>query len=267
VRCNACGTLFTSREPIQGQEQDYADYGYSTNSIPTFIDRRCDELVIPFNKYRKLNRFLEIGFGAGTIIRAAARAGWNVAGVEMSTAAVEVLRAKHPEFDLRCGSVESQVFDGDSFDAIAVVEVIEHVVDPAPLLAEAARLLRPGGVAWVTTPSLNSISWKILGLEWSMVAPPDHLEIYSITGVRRLLDSCGLTVRRIDTLGANPYEIISYFRNGRNGVSVSDRVSSGYELNGSLEAGSVGKTVKQAMNKFLTLTRAGDGIKAWAEKR
>jgi SAM-dependent methyltransferase len=265
VICSACKSLFTSEPPVDGEEQQYEDYGYSSSNIPSFIDARCDELVKPFEKYRKFNKFLEVGFGAGTVIRAAARARWNVSGVEMSSTAVKVLGDRHPEFDLRCGALESQSFEAESFDGVAIVEVIEHVLDPEPLLSEVFRILRPGGVVWVTTPSLNSLSWRLLGLNWSMVAPPDHLEIYSTKGVRTLLASCGYTVQRLDTFGINPYEILKFYK-GKEEVSVGDRLNSGYDLNESLESGGVGKMAKQAVNALLNLAKLGDGIKVWAEK-
>src|SRR5688572_8674420 len=110
VRCIDCGTLFTKEEPSEGEEQDYEDYGPCDSQVPDFIDKRCDELVHPFDAYRQLNRFLEIGFGAGTIIRAAARAGWRATGVEMSRAAVRSLSERHPDLELFSGTVESQGF-------------------------------------------------------------------------------------------------------------------------------------------------------------
>lgn len=264
VICSGCGTLYTKQYPEQ--QQDYDDYGYSQNTIPEFIDRRCDELVKPFEAYRSTNRFLEVGFGAGTIISAAARAGWTVTGVEVSKAAVRALGNQHPEFDLRCGMLEEQELPDRHFDAVAIVEVIEHVIDPLPVLVEVARILRPGGVAWVTTPSLGSLTWKLLGLDWSMVAPPDHLEIFSLDGIKRLAERSGLKVKKIQTYGLNPVEIVRYYQSGRKEVTVTERLTSGYELNEALEDSKLKKFAKIAVNEILNITGLGDGAKLWAEK-
>lgn len=265
--CRKCGTLFSLRLPNVGEEQDYDDYGYENQEVvPDFINKRCDELVRPFAKYRSTNRFRDVGFGAGTIIRAAARAGWNVSGCEISNSAVKALESQHPEFDLHCGTLESRAFEGDQFVVISIVEVIEHVPDPSPILKEAFRILRPGGIMWVTTPNLDSLSYKALGINWSMVAPPDHIDIYSKKGASILIQSCGFTIDRLETFGINPHEIHQYYKGGKKEVSASERLYSGYELNEALEGRESLKVIKNVVNSVLNLTKQGDGLKIGAEK-
>ena len=267
VTCNDCGTLFTKYEPPAGLEQDYSEYSYGdTESIPEFIHARCDELIRPFEPYRKINSFLDIGFGAGTMLKAASRAGWNVSGVEVSVKAVDVLGRDFPDFDLFAGPVESSGYADNSFDAVSLIEVIEHVLDPRPLLRKARDLVRPGGVVWVTTPNLHSLSSRLLQLDWSMVAPPDHLEIYSVKGLKLLMLSCGLRIEKIETFGINPHEIITYFKNGRKEVAVPERSCSAYELNEKMESSRSRQFLKRTANAILNFGRSGDGTKIWATK-
>lgn len=49
-----------------------------------------------------------------------------------------------------------------TFDIVVSMDVIEHVPEPAPWLDEAARVLRPGGVLFLTTPNYASLSLKLL---------------------------------------------------------------------------------------------------------
>jgi hypothetical protein len=98
-----------------------------------------------------------------------------------------------------------------------------------------------------------------------MVAPPDHLEIYSTRGVSMLLESGGFKVRRLDTFGVNPYEILKFYK-GRSEVSTGERLSSGYDINQQFESDGKGKFAKKAINSCLNFMKLGDGIKVWAEK-
>jgi SAM-dependent methyltransferase len=53
-------------------------------------------------------------------------------------------------------------FAEGTFDIVVSMDVIEHVPEPAPWLAEATRVLRPGGVLFLTTPNYASLSLKLL---------------------------------------------------------------------------------------------------------
>lgn len=74
LSCRSCGTLYISPLPSEGHAKDYDDYyDARTLSIPDFIADRLDEIVAGFAPYRRTNRFLDVGFGAGSLMRAAAR--------------------------------------------------------------------------------------------------------------------------------------------------------------------------------------------------
>ena len=71
------------------------------------------------------------------------------------------------------------------FDVVIASEVLEHVLDPHAMLVEILRVLRPGGLLWATTPHGRGISARLLGLEWSNVCPPEHLQLFSVAGICR----------------------------------------------------------------------------------
>ena len=73
------------------------------------------------------------------------------------------------------------------FDIVTLWDVIEHVPDPVPLLAEAARVLRPGGRLVLTTGDWGSAYARRQGAQWHLVAPPWHLTLFD----RRTLESAG----------------------------------------------------------------------------
>src|SRR5437899_1710038 len=99
-------------------------------------------------------RLLDVGCAGGELAALLATRGWRVQGAEAEPALVEAARAR---------GVEARSVDLDraplpwpagAFDAVVAAEVLEHVVDTDHLLAEIARVLRPGG-ALVSTLVLN----------------------------------------------------------------------------------------------------------------
>jgi 2-polyprenyl-3-methyl-5-hydroxy-6-metoxy-1,4-benzoquinol methylase len=85
-----------------------------------------------------------------------------VAGLEPSQWACAQARER---FRLDCYPEtleQSTRFAPASFDVVAMIDVIEHLSDPAAAIRRAAELLRPGGVLYLVTPDIDSLSAKVL---------------------------------------------------------------------------------------------------------
>jgi 2-polyprenyl-3-methyl-5-hydroxy-6-metoxy-1,4-benzoquinol methylase len=175
--CRLCGTVFTARLPSSTESKDYEGYYHEENlKIPAFVHRRLEELVSDFDEDRQLNRWLDVGCGAGTLLEAARGRGWEVIGTEVAERAAQALRPKG--FDVRSGELGQLELPEAEFDVVSMLEVIEHVPDVSALLAASRRLLRPGGALYVTTPHGRGISARLLGTKWSVVCPPEHLQLF-----------------------------------------------------------------------------------------
>lgn len=272
LSCQTCRTLYTALAPEAGSAQDYDGYyGAENLSVPDFIQQRLGEIIGGFSAYRRTNRFLDIGFGAGTLMQAAAREGWDVEGIEVSRTAVE--HARRLGFKVFCGELAEAEYPADYFDVVTASEVLEHLLHPQPLLSEIARILRPGGLFWATTPHGRGISNRALGLKWSVICPPEHLHLFSLGGMKRMLRAAGFRRVRVVAEGVNPYEIMQTLRRPQssgNGASVEgsglERVEASYELNENLSKSPVRRALKNTANGLLRLSRLGDSIKIFAEK-
>jgi SAM-dependent methyltransferase len=267
ARCKACRTLFTDRLPAEPEVKDYTDYYHAGNlAVPAFVQERLREIVGEFASYRRTNRWLDVGCGAGTLLSAASELGWAAVGTELSPPAVDA--AREAGLDVRLGELGELRFEAEAFDVVSLVEVLEHVPEPRRLLAEVAPLLRPGGALYLTTPHVRGINARLLGTDWGAVAPPEHLQLFSVRGMRSALESCGLEVVRVRTHGVDPYELVSALRPGRKGTAPtgSQRVEASYQLNESLSARRSGAVLKDAVNAALALTRLGDSLKMVAER-
>jgi SAM-dependent methyltransferase len=278
-RCRECGSLHSPRFAL-----DYEGYYDESNlSIPEFVDQQLDHAVNPLQVYRKTNRLLDIGCGEGAFLRAARRAGWEAVGLEVSARAAAHVRSQG--FDVFLGDLNTAPYPAEHFDVITAIELIEHVVSPLELLEQARRLLRPGGVLWGTTPNVQSFSSRVLGLRWSTVWPPEHLQLYSLRAVRRLMSTAGFRKVRLRTSGCNLSELWHEVRNGRPGLNSNgeapqgltgapallpdldyDRVSSAYRLNQAMLRNPFTRGIKSTANAALWLTGLGDTIRIHAEK-
>jgi SAM-dependent methyltransferase len=283
--CRDCGTLYARRA---ADDCDYDTYYHDANlSVPAFIDRRLDEIVATFAPHRRANRLLDIGCGAGSLLQAARRAGWDATGTEVSRTAAAHVRAAG--FEVFHGELAAARYPDAHFDVVTASEILEHLPDPLSLVAEIARVLRPNGLFWATTPHARGVSSRLLGLRWSTVSPPEHLQLFSLGGARRLLARAGFTRTRLTTRGCNALELwhalrraptqgdaartnetktVAVVADNATGASAEkfDRVATAYKLNEALLRNGATRAVKSAINLSLAVSRLGDSIRISAER-
>lgn len=268
ISCRSCATLYASGEVESACMHDYDGYYNQENlTVPDFINKRLDEIIADFSPYKQNGRLLDVGFGAGSLMEAAARAGWKASGVEVSQTAAEHVEGQG--FDVFCGELAEARYPDNHFDVVTASEVLEHVPEPSALLAEMVRVLRPGGLLWATTPHGRGISSRALGLKWSIVSPPEHLQLFSLRALRSMLTEAGLRKVCILTHGVNPSEILYVLRGDggdATGSQSCQRVETGYQLNEYMSKSRLHRTLKKTVNGLLNLSRLGDSLKVWAEK-
>ncbi|MBA2889060.1 methyltransferase domain-containing protein [Nonomuraea soli] len=107
---------------------------------------------------------LEVGCGTGVVARALARVpGYTVTGVDQSPVLLEAARgfaaAEGLKVDFRRGDAHALDFPSASFDVLVAHTLISHVADPARVLREARRVVRPGGVVAVFDGDYASLTF------------------------------------------------------------------------------------------------------------
>lgn len=101
-------------------------------------------------------RVLDVGCGGGLLAEALAVRGGHVTGIDLGAAALEVARKHAAAVGLaidyrRAASAELAASAPGGFDVVTCMELLEHVPDPAALVADCARLVRPGGDVFFAT--------------------------------------------------------------------------------------------------------------------
>jgi len=122
--------------------------------------------------------------------------GWQVEGVDFDPKAVQVARSNG--LDVYAGSLEEQGLPSNTYDAIVMAHVIEHVHNPVQLLTECYRILKPVGKLIVITPNADGMGHAVFGRKWRGLEPPRHLHIFnpaSLSALVKLSGFAGLTCR------------------------------------------------------------------------
>ena len=266
-RCPRCLHLYATRTPTACElTRLYDQYSYrehGLHAVSPFILARLRELLAPLLRPGR-NRLLDVGFGAGALLMAAAELGFEAQGIETSPLAVEQARARG--FRVEQADFLQMPWEADSFDVVCMVELLEHVPDPIAFLRKARRVLSPGGRLFLTTPNGAGLSARVLHEQWSVVAPPEHLQLFSARSIGRALQAAGFERLRIRSEGLNPTELIAGFRSRAPQRRVEcNRVASAQALNERLTRDRLGRAVKATANVVLTLAGCGDSLKVLAE--
>jgi 2-polyprenyl-3-methyl-5-hydroxy-6-metoxy-1,4-benzoquinol methylase len=153
------------------------------------ISRGQADAEVRFLQNVPQGRLLDVGCGSGEWLLSMRSLGWRVEGLDFDESAVAV--ARQHGLEVRLGAVEQQEFPNDSFDAITLAHVIEHVPDPVGTLAECARILKPGGQLVVATPNSSSLGHRFFQQDWRGLEPPRHLHLFSPQSMRRTLGLAG----------------------------------------------------------------------------
>jgi len=267
LRCGGCRSLLAVLTAAD-EDEDYQDYYHeATPSPPKVILDRLDAIFANFNSYRRSNQLLDVGFGDATGLMAARRAGWDARGVEVSDSAIQP--ARDLGFAVFHGVLEDAGYADGEFDVVVLSEVLEHVVDPRHLLETVHRVLRAGGLLWATTPNGNGLSARVLGLDWTVVAPPEHRILFSKSGLVRLLRSTGFEPHAVVTRGMSFPELMNRCRARlplRPAPADFSRVASSYQMVEAVDSRPRLRRVSQLANQVLISTGLGDSLKAWATK-
>ena len=208
-RCPACDYAFVSpmpqpRQLVQAYNQTeyYAEWvGTQSARRARMWHRRAQRVLCGLAP----GRLLDVGCGEGSFLHAAQRMGWQATGTEISEAGCRMAREQW-QLDVFRGELEQACFPSDHFDVTTLWHVIEHVLDPLRTMRETARVLRPGGRVVIACPNrharLFNVAYRIgRGRAPHLFHPSDrelHLSHFTVRSLRRLIESCGLRVTRVD---------------------------------------------------------------------
>lgn len=170
-------------------ETKYYPIGEHLNyiSFPPALERKAF-IHKHLNRFKEGSHFCDLGFGPGVLTAFILEqdTSWRVEGVDISKHclhhAQRLLEKKKvsARSTLSVGDVRSLPYPDDTFDGVIAVEVLEHIPDPEAGLAEAMRVLKPGGYAITALPVQLPMFMHLYDFD----TPDEVLSLYETVGLQ-----------------------------------------------------------------------------------
>ncbi len=153
----------------------------------TLIQKR--KLIEKYTQKKKGN-FVDVGAGTGAFLNTMKNAGWDCTGIEPDSSA----RQKALELYQIHLKESQELFSlpAESFDAITLWHVLEHVHELHPYVEQLKNLLSRDGKLFIAVPNYTSADAKTYGKFWAAYDVPRHLYHFSPKAMKTLLNAHGL---------------------------------------------------------------------------
>lgn len=209
LKCPVCGSGSTWPPPERDAESDgiwVERYGAAR------LDRRDTWLNEARIRLAWIDQFidddgvlLEIGSGTGEFVKAAADLGYCVYGIEPSRWAAE--KARDLGATVETGFLADWQATNENIrpTLVAMWHTLEHVPEPADLLAKVADVLALDGLLVLEVPNFDSSEAARLGTEWDAAQPEDHFVHFTVRGMESLLQRTGFELLESTPLSREVY--------------------------------------------------------------
>lgn len=199
VRCAACGHMQVRELPAE----DLLEEEYAQVWEEAYVAEEAGQRATARRALERIERHVpgsggaggalcDLGCWVGFLLSEADRRGWRVTGVEPSHYGAAYARQRL-SLDVQEATIATASLPRESFDAVVMGDVIEHLPNPGAALRRAAELLRPGGVLYLTLPDAGSTVARVLGARWWSVLPT-HVHYFTGQSLARLLGRSGFAV-------------------------------------------------------------------------
>ncbi len=193
-------------------KENFAPFINSIQHVLLILEKKiCSEFnrdlvsLMPFENLR----ILDIGCGGGLLCEPMARLGATIVGADAAYTNIEVAKIHAAQnnlsIDYRVTTAEELANNGEQFDIILNMEVVEHVADVNLFIKTTAKMLKPQGLMFVSTLNRTWKSWglAIIGAEyilrWLPKGTHDYKKFLKPQELKNLLFQNTLTV--IDEIG------------------------------------------------------------------
>lgn len=255
-RCRRCHFVFAGMNPGEEDfERVYSHYG-SYDYLSDITIKRYINILKTFEEARKNGNILDIGCGKGQFLMQAKKLGWNPYGIEYGEENIRNLESLGIEI-----KTDIVKYPDNCFDVITAFEVLEHLVDPQNMLDEIRRILRPGGMLYITVPNFGSLSKNLLKSKWNIIAYPEHLNYFTRKTMHWFLANEGFKKIAAKTTGFSMTRV-HYSKKSISQPGLKPEHKDEI-LRTKAETKLIYKILKNSINFILNLTGKGDSLKSF----
>jgi len=186
--------------PEQNKDALWYDEYYRKSSIDS---APWNEFLLPelTAALKPTHKLVELGCGQGQVLRYVSETKLlppkNICGIDQSAVAIDFVRSQIPGGDFRVGDLHELHLQPGSFNVCLLMETIEHLTEPMPVLKEINTLLAPDGILYLSFPNFLHVPWLIIRIlskklnkpNWVNLQPVDN--IYTVFTVIKFLRDAG----------------------------------------------------------------------------
>ena len=143
-------------------------------------------------------RVLDIGCGFGEALGYHRARGCDAHGVEADANILRV--AQRHSLQVRVGLFDAASYAPSSFDVVTLDQVIEHVAEPVSVLRGVEQVLKPGGMAVLSTPNAQGWGARVFGNRWIHWHAPYHQQFFTPESMQRAARAAGLQLESMRTV-------------------------------------------------------------------
>jgi SAM-dependent methyltransferase len=192
VQCSDCGHGFANPRPTAAaMAEAFRDpppahlMTWQSRTLPIYSD-----IINRLWQRRPGGDWLDVGVASGGMAAVAMDFGYRVTGLDIHSGYADHVRRMGIEFLL--GDICNFDFAGRQFDVVCLGDVIEHVADPGKVIQAINTVLKPQGVAWLSTPNYEGAWTRAMRHKDVMWREGEHLQYFSLRSLKRLLEDHGL---------------------------------------------------------------------------
>lgn len=191
--CKFCKHVQRSLKEAPADCREHAWGGVGLfDHIRTWFTWRSQQKYLK-KKKQPSDNVLELGFGAGLMLKRHIALGHKCTGVEADLLEIGLPEYLKGKINFHASSAENMNLPPNIFNLVYAIHVAEHLLEPQKVFGLIYNTLVPGGVLQFLTPNGSSAGLSIFRSHWWNLEDPTHIRFYSPESIKYMLEKAGFT--------------------------------------------------------------------------